>query len=132
MPYRNEFSNSKFYDSGTIKEVSQLGAEDLRQRHPHVYVGENLDVYQIRHFVNKWENQKYFSFFSNLKEKYPSTHHKFQLFPMGKDNHATTIVNISDPENHKILASIFINSWDGENYYKYINRRWNFPGYYFY
>jgi hypothetical protein len=78
-----------------------------------VLVGPLEDIYRIRHATNHYELSQYLLPDTSYPPlNFPLSEEKigFLLFPMIKDNHATAFFSIVDTQNHRVLASVFINS----------------------
>jgi hypothetical protein len=87
-------------------------------------VTPQLDIYKARHFLNKYT----FKLDNATSEKRV----RFIITPVWKDNHAIFMLHIADLTTRRILASVFINSWDKKRYYEYLELRFNNINYYNY
>jgi hypothetical protein len=62
-------------------------------------------------------------FNDEIKKEYNGIH--FIISPNAKDDHATTVISVIQKGTFRHLASIFINSWESEEYFKYTSLRFN-------
>lgn len=116
FPYRGKVLEDSFYKSGTTKgkKISELLFKGITKR-TDIVIDEDHDIYQIREELLEYQHIK----------KGPT---RFVLSPNCKDLHATTLVSILDPTSDRILASIFINSFNDSSYTREMNRRFILQG----
>lgn len=109
--FRSEtISTSKFYLSGTHPghhlSIQQY-LESFTQGSLAIQVNLPTDAHNIKEYVQsltlKWKSGK--------QDKL-----RFLVSPNWKDNHATTIAHIINPDTGTVLLTLFINSWDRNHY----------------
>lgn len=111
--YRDgSITTPKFYNSGTwvAKDIFTPLFQSLSDGASGIESCAPADIYEISDDVHK-------RFFTGLSSS------RFILHPNCKDDHASTCVTILDPLTQKVLATIFINSWDSNDYYEYSKER---------
>ena len=127
LPYRGNAETSSFYSEGSIRIVGILPQyKNVNYGNNEIYVDVDKDIYDIRKFINHISYPLCFK----PPEYFSQQDHRFLLFPMVKDYHASTMIVVFDNEKNHVLAGIFINSKDEDSYYKYIETRWNYDTYY--
>lgn len=121
LPYRDNVLTDQFYKDGSVdttifKNISIKSKDCLIKKN-------GIDPYEIRDTVRRIEFGKYID---TIKNEYKDV--RFIITPNCKDTHATSIISIIQKETFKHLASIFINSKKSENYFSFIESKFNRRG----
>lgn len=130
--FREDADNSYFYLAGArVTErpaIDGIGdASDFfsrlqkRYNNQDLRITSNIDIYRIRNYLNTHAYTRQ----SHYREVKGYEKLKFILTPNWKDEHATVMVHLLEPQSGRVLASVFINSWHSEEYSDYISSRFN-------
>lgn len=121
FPFRLNADIDHFYLSGA--DESDLFYISLQKKYNNndLIILSVKDVYEIRNYLNM---HTYLIKHPHTLDN-PLPRYKFILTPNWKDDHATAMFHILNPETGEVLASIFINSWDNKEYSDYIDYRFN-------
>ena len=113
FPFRNETDNDGFYLSGAGKSTNFYLSLQNRYNHENLSITSARDIYEIREHLDRRLSEK-----SDRLER-------FILTPNWKDGHATCMVHIVNPESRRVMASVFINSWQHQDYVNFLSYRFN-------
>ncbi len=113
--YRNnDIATPKFYSNGTVGHIL---FDNLYQQLESMVLGLKIhspqDIYTIRNTL--------FTDLMSLEKDEEAP--RFIISPNWKDHHATIIFSVIEPETKKILVSLFLNSQNSPDYFKYSHER---------
>jgi hypothetical protein len=119
LPYRNHVMTDLFYESMTT-DPSIFRNIQSKSTTNYKVTKKGFDIYEIRDLLRRVEFGKYSD---RIEKEYKGI--KFILSPIGKDGHAMTIISVIQKKTFKHLTSIFINSFDRKDHYKFISDKFN-------
>jgi hypothetical protein len=111
--FRDETDNDRFYLDGARKSTNFYLSLQNRYNHENLSITSAMDIYEIREHLDRCLSNK----IDRLE--------RFILTPNWKDGHATCMVHIVNPESRRVMASVFINSWQRQDYVSYLSYRFN-------
>lgn len=116
FPFRGR-TDDQFYLTGADKYGGTVDKFYLslqnQYNQEHVSITSAQDIYEIKEYLKDE--------LVNMSKPL----HRFVITPNWKDTHATCLVHIINPETRRIMASIFINSWQSQEYTNFISYRFN-------
>ncbi|WP_298621807.1 hypothetical protein [uncultured Legionella sp.] len=111
--FREQSDNNKFYLVGASKCPNFYKPLQTQYSKGNLSITSNMDIYQIREHLDR------------ILKTQKKPVYQFVLTPNWKDGHATCLVHIINPESRRVMATVFINSWQKEEYFEYIFYRFN-------
>lgn len=121
FPFRLNADMDLFYLSGADRSDFFYTSLQNKYNNNDLIILSIKNVYEIRNYLNMH------TYLTKYSDPYynPVSQYKFILTPNWKDDHATAMFHILNPETGEVLASFFINSWDNKEYSDYIAYRFN-------